>query len=228
MMMGRSDISGEATHVPLVVLSLPEVDSLCTRAARGAGYSWGLAEECGQAMSWCAAHGLDWAPILLRRLGGERGDDVMPGPAIWTADGPVCALQAGVTMTDFAALPEGPGGEGIEIGRVFEPALILPFAVRAAGITGRTLSVHLDGTALAHVSDHGFELVAPDLINTVEATVSVCPVARPEPVITQEPVQTAAIAPEHYAALSDIALRMTVPSTAESQTRAGGEGSDND
>ena len=32
--------------------SLNEIESLCKKAARGAGMSWGLAEEAGKAAKW--------------------------------------------------------------------------------------------------------------------------------------------------------------------------------
>ena len=38
--------------------SLNELDAMARKAARGAGYSWGLAEEAGRATRWLAAAGL--------------------------------------------------------------------------------------------------------------------------------------------------------------------------
>ena len=38
-------------------LSRNEVASLCMKAARGAGMSWGLAEEAGFAAAWLVQHG---------------------------------------------------------------------------------------------------------------------------------------------------------------------------
>ena len=45
--------------------SLNEIDSLCQKAARGAGLDWGLAEEAGFAAAWLAARGADGAAALL-------------------------------------------------------------------------------------------------------------------------------------------------------------------
>ena len=48
-----------------MALSQNEIESLCIKAARGAGYSWGLAEQAGFAAGWLAARGLDaTAPLL--------------------------------------------------------------------------------------------------------------------------------------------------------------------
>ena len=46
--------------------SLNEIESLCKKAARGAGLSWGLAEEAGKAARWLSAHGLDGPGVLAR------------------------------------------------------------------------------------------------------------------------------------------------------------------
>ncbi|MEO0831349.1 MAG: DUF3726 domain-containing protein, partial [Pseudomonadota bacterium] len=104
-----------------VALSLPEVSSLALRAARGAGYPWGLCEDCGVAAAWLAGRGIDWSQPLLRRLTGPPGAKVRPAPDKWASDGPICALIAGVTLADFATLSEGPGKSGVTLGRVLDP-----------------------------------------------------------------------------------------------------------
>ena len=45
---GRDDPDGTLR----IRLSLPEIDALCLKAARGAGYSWGVAEEASFAARW--------------------------------------------------------------------------------------------------------------------------------------------------------------------------------
>ena len=52
----------------LVRLSLPEIESLVVKAARGAGYNWGIAEEAGFAVRWLARTGLPGPEILLAHL----------------------------------------------------------------------------------------------------------------------------------------------------------------
>ena len=137
MMMDRNVVSAVLAEAQQIVLSLPEVDALCTRTARGAGYSWGISEECGQAMAWLASYGFDWAPVLLRRLSGERGGNVTPQPVAWTAEGPICALYCGSTLADFAALPEGPGKTGVALGQIHDPLLALPFVAQVANYAPR-------------------------------------------------------------------------------------------
>lgn len=228
MMMDRSLTSGNTMREPHVILSLPEVDGLCTRAARGAKYSWGAAEECGRAAAWLAARGFDWAPVLLRRLNGPRGDNVLPRQKTWIADGPVCGLFAGITIADFAALPEGPGNASVEIGRLYDPLLALPFVAQTAVITGQTLCCYLNDIVWAEVSGQAATIIADDLSTLAEASLVLGPVTRSDHLVATSLSETSAITKRNYSALSDIALRMTVPATAASETRAGAVESDND
>ena len=41
-----------------IVVSLAEIDAMGRKAARGAGYAWGMAEEAGRAARWLAAYRL--------------------------------------------------------------------------------------------------------------------------------------------------------------------------
>ena len=49
-------------------LSQNEIEQLCLKAARGAGMSWGLAEEAGFAAAWLAMRGLHGPGGLLAQL----------------------------------------------------------------------------------------------------------------------------------------------------------------
>ena len=44
--------------------ALNEVEATAKRAARGAGYSWGLAEEASKATRWLCAKGIDGSAVL--------------------------------------------------------------------------------------------------------------------------------------------------------------------
>ena len=54
-------------------LSRNEIESLCTKAARGAGMAWGLAEEAGYAAGWLTSRGLDGAGLLAGQLRSAQG-----------------------------------------------------------------------------------------------------------------------------------------------------------
>lgn len=105
-----------------VTLALSELRSLMTKAARGAGLGWGMAEEAGWATDWLARRGMpaaDWATTWL-------------AASIEGADGPVVL---GVTLADEMAgghaalarrLPDG----------ISAPGYLLPFLHRIAEARG--------------------------------------------------------------------------------------------
>ncbi len=116
-----------------MIVSLNEVEMTALKAARGAGYSWGLAEEAGKAVRWLAERQqrrLDWlAPLLaiLNERPEPRRCPLTHGAAL--ADDPVELLASGTaTWSEIVA-----------------PGLLLPFVVRAARVLGEPLLIEWDG-----------------------------------------------------------------------------------
>ena len=63
----------------LIDLAHSELNGLVTKAARGAGLSWGLAEEAGWAAEWLSRRGLPaaaWAAEWLAQHVSSGDDDV--------------------------------------------------------------------------------------------------------------------------------------------------------
>ena len=61
--------------------SLGEIEALCLKAARGAGFPWGLAEDAGRAVRWLEARGQNGAAALAGLLSATDGmprDDNCP------------------------------------------------------------------------------------------------------------------------------------------------------
>jgi len=52
----------------MATYSLSEIDALARKASRGAGYSWGIAEEVGKAVRWLSAYNLSGPEILAKHL----------------------------------------------------------------------------------------------------------------------------------------------------------------
>ncbi|MBI1416250.1 MAG: DUF3726 domain-containing protein [Limimaricola sp.] len=105
--------------------SLNEVEALARKAARGAGLSWGLAEEAGRATRWLIAHGLPGAEVLsaaLTRLDGLPHDAVAPLDG-WQARDVLCPITTGAALADLGAA----GGGDLRLGPVAGPLLLLPF-----------------------------------------------------------------------------------------------------
>ncbi len=114
-------------------LSRGEFQSLVLKAFRGAGYSWGLAEEAAVAARRLASAGYP-APAtvsaLLSRVDGTPIERLMPVPEDgWRSPtGPICPVCAGATLNDYAVNPA-------TVERVLsDPNLLEPLL--AAALTG--------------------------------------------------------------------------------------------
>ena len=116
-------------------LSLNEVEATAKRAARGAGYPWGLAEEAAKATRWLCARGIDGCAVLAGLLTRRNGSELAAWSAsttgeVWTAKGgTLCPLATGAAISDRAS--ELRSGE-IHLKKVAEPLMLLPFLSQAA------------------------------------------------------------------------------------------------
>ena len=108
--------------------SYGEIFATAKKAARGAGYPWGLAEEAAYAARWLAGHGFDGVTPLARLLEQcAKGNPADWTPVIaerWEAPGgTLCPIIAGAALSDRAdRLNNGP----LPLGTVAEPLLLLP------------------------------------------------------------------------------------------------------
>jgi hypothetical protein len=112
-------------------MSRNEIESLALKAARGAGLSWGLAEEAAAAAGWLAGYGLPWAEALadvLDRTGSTSPPRVDGGTVVPSRSGTaLCPILTGAFLSDL-----GPAAVPMEIGELLTPAWIVPFAARVA------------------------------------------------------------------------------------------------
>lgn len=196
-------------------LSISEITALALKAARGAGWSWGEAEEASWACGWLARAGLPGPAMMLRVL--ERG------PAV-----SMCPLRTGIMLMDHAGLPEGPGGLPVVLHDVVEPLMLLPFLARVAERTGTAVALDL-GAHHMRVSGAG---AVPDLRDLS----ALCGADAPEVSVSlTQAEETIApgifdgrIARRTWVALDALALKTTVPASDLSRQRAGAQSSDND
>ena len=88
--------------------SLNEIQSLAVKATRGAGLSWGIADDAGWAVRWLEFHGVSGLACLdhaLSSLEGRKWTDSFPVPEgeCWRArEGEMDGLLAGITVADRA------------------------------------------------------------------------------------------------------------------------------
>ena len=127
-------------------LSLNELNTLAKRAARGAGYSWGLAEEAGKATRWLCSHGLDGIGQLSQLLESEMNiapSTHRPEEAgdVWQATESLCPLVTGTYLCDSAKTLVQ---RTLEIRDIVAPSLLLPFVAMVAIQNRQSYSIKCD------------------------------------------------------------------------------------
>jgi len=103
-----------------VTLSLNQVEHTARKAARAAGYAWGLADEVGRALRWLHAYRLPGASMLAAHLdcvGGDDGGGKFMGPesltGVWrAAAGVLDPLLTGASLADSIDALLGGDGDG--------------------------------------------------------------------------------------------------------------------
>jgi len=219
-----------------MICSLNEVEAYGRRAARGAGMSWGLAEEAGKAARWLAERDLPAVELLARLLAANDGrpySDMAPvidGDRWRAPGGELCPVCCGAALCDrIDALSRG---HGIRLVAVACPLLLAPFLDGAwqsdeASCEIRWPNVRLlltaNGVTLesdkasAHMSDRADE---------VEVSFGTYQSARP----THQPRAGGIATPRSaWHAIDMLAKRTYVPASDESRARGAGAGrTDND
>ncbi len=186
----------------MIELSLNEAESLAAKVARGAGYSWGLADEIGRAARRLASRGQPWADALVA-LAASAAEFDPPSPqrvAKWRlgedearAGRPLCPIRTAAWLEDDGAW------------RGAAP-------LRIAGVG---LPIWLEG-ALANVE---IERVPSAPLAPV-ADVTISPGGASPSTSRRAPISERALA-----ALDPIAGRVYVPESERSRARGAGGGS---
>jgi len=203
--------------------SLGEVESLCKKAARGAGYSWGLAEDAGRAVRWLESRGLAGLAALadlLETLGTDLSDH-RPAEG-WSAPAPLCAIQTGAALSDHAFLLSHDAP--IQLGETLHPMLLIPF------LAGRRQVDLTWGAARLSVSENGIHITGAlgPVLAAKAGKVDIVLSNKPR-IAALTPRSRALIRPEIYARLNRFAHKTYAPATEASRLAGAGAGlSDND
>ncbi len=146
--------------------SLSEIEGLTRKAARGAGFCWGLADEAGKAARWLASYGLPGPEVLadfLEAFDGTPHAEMRPhdvDAARWQAHcGTICPISAGTALCDLAQcdIPI----RDICIIACAQPLLLLPFVSAAAEDGGQPLRLTWKGGDFSFVGDACGQTTAP-------------------------------------------------------------------
>lgn len=210
-------------------VSVNEIELALKRAAAGAGWPWGLAEDIGRAAAWAATHGLTqavaealdaidagYAPPEARREGGS-----------WGLSGNIAAVAP--SAVDLALAEEA--GAEVRLARLGAPALVAGFAGLAAREQGAAFRLEgAAGDALLP-GPGGLEveggLPAP---SEPARLVRLAGVSTPAPAGRQDKAPAGVVLGDTlWQRLLDAAARLLVPATEASRLRGAGAGlTDND
>ena len=202
--------------------SLGETAALATKAARGAGMPWGLADETGLAVSWLQARGIPGLSALCRYSKWRKN-----GPLTYWPDRPAgkscyCPIALGTAYID-GVLPAT-----IKIESIREPVLMLPFISKRAGI--QPLQVNM-GPLTIHVSADG--VFSPYLDTALLISQANCTINHGTGTAAMTPHELTQRVPSYFfgcvTALNAFAKKTYAPATNESRMAGAGAGlNDND
>ncbi len=205
-----------------VTRTLAEITATGTKAVRGAGCHWGLAEEAGLAARVLEAHGLPGVKLLADVLASERKCNCTGG--IGSAG---CTIAALAAVSDRIHLIGD--GELLEFDALVAAPLLLAPLLMAAGRTGMSFSLAVpDAEFLACPSG---VVVTSDAGATgpVAAVRAVVQLAEPGTEQPMPPTTNACqVDKSAWDALEQLAFRTYVPETAESRARGAGSGETRD
>lgn len=173
--VSASSAASQGTDTRGRCLSRNETDTLVTKAAKGAGFSWGLAEDAGRCAAWLLRRGMDSASTIAALLASTDaiGHDAMRPERVadgWRparGAGPMCPIWLGAALVD-----QGPQRFPIRVSHVAQPLLLLPFLARLARTQG-TLRVDT-GTLSVVVNPDGFsgEITALAALETADIEIA--------------------------------------------------------
>ena len=214
----------------MTALSLNEVETLAAKVGRGAGFSWGLAEEIGRGARRLAQGGLPWAEALLALA--ESADGLKtPSPIQaqrWRERRSEPSGHASLCPVRVAAL------------LIDDPTILQAGPLRLDNVA---VPIWIAGLLAASSAADGFEVAWPEALALVgrqgvlaetptgdwlapAADVRISPAAAP---LTASPPLRRALADDAVlAALGSFAARVYVPASADSRAKGAGGGSVDD
>ena len=211
--------------------SLNEIEATVKKAARGAGYSWGLAEEAGKAVRWLSAHCFDGCKAIANLLETVDGADLngkrpfIDNGAWNSTSGELCPLATGAALSDRA---DSLVKEAVVIHAILQPLLLLPFVQATARqvqgcvtISWSDVSAVCNGAGISWKADSAAQLYG--IADRVNVFIGGEPGKLLPTASRAEPDET------DWKRLIDFAHRTYAPATEESRLLGAGAGtSDND
>ena len=126
--------------------TLSEIDTTSKRATRGAGFSWGIAEEVGKNMRLLELYGLPGIKNLNKFLKDYKEKQFQKITLIsetnYASKNPFCPITLGTNFIDQVNLLDKK--LNIQISNLAFPILFIPFVSRASEIIGKKIFLKID------------------------------------------------------------------------------------
>lgn len=205
-----------------LAFSRTEIEALSLKAARGAGLSWGIAEEAGKITRRLDQLGLPGPEWLLAALGAGAATTILTTDGTWQSplpSLPLCPLRAAVRLSDA---PKA----GLRLADLQSPGLILGGLLTCRSCPPLLVRWN-EGAAL--IRDGALSLVGGlpglrgDLILSQPDAAEVARFSAPLSIAPRKPRPAA-----FWAEMDRFAMATTVPATETSRAGAGATGNDND
>ena len=202
--------------------SLGEVEAMAHKAARGAGYSWGMAEDAGAAVRWLEARGIRGCGALAKTLQTVDGQVTEFAPrSDWTSpSGRLCPIMVGAALSDRV-------DKNASLGPVLAPVLLLPVLAFMSKTHGQPMYVEV-GSGQAVLDGDAIELGTT--LDDDASPVRIRTGAPHRPVVQARPCQMRAdVSDRSWALLDAFATKTYAPATEASRLKGAGAGlTDND
>ena len=192
------------------------------KAARGAGYSWGMAEDAGAAVQWLEARGIGGCAALAKTLQAVDGQMTEFAPrSDWTSPSSrLCPIMVGAALSDRF-------DKNASLGPVLAPVLLLPVLAFMSKTHGQPMSIEA-GSGQAVLDGDAIELGTA--LDDDASPVRIRTGALHRPGVQARPCQTRAdVGDRTWALLDAFAAKTYAPATEASRLNGAGAGlTDND
>ncbi len=192
-------------------------------AARGAGLSWGLAEDAGLAAGWLAARGLPFAAAFASRARGDfcapDENKILRGELTPSVAGEMlCPFAAGTLIGDLSRVRLR-----WRISRAARPLILAPFVAIAAAAANRCMKIQWGGAVLITDGENAAVVRNENIAAALaDARISPCSPPRDFAAIAAPVSEQCAVAAREWKKLNALAARTFVAATAESRLRGAG------
>lgn len=214
-------------------LSHNEIEQLCLKAARGAGMSWGLAEEAGFAAAWLARRDVDGPAAILSQIthaDARSWHEICPevtAGQVTARDGQeLCPIALGTVLCDHGNNFIGSKQEPLlSVGPITYPVLLLPFLSDISKLCALSISLEWSGRRV-FVGPNGEvtgDIPALESEPSIHAQIKVG--SGPKPA-NANALRAFFVSEDTLSGLNRYALRTTVPASEMSRAGAGADDAD--